>query len=99
MSQANQAKRVILRVPESEMNYQDPNEFVRLYLAKFRPGEELDLTRHFTHHEPPSDIPYENPKVHAFIDLEAKASVGAIDQNFPHEIHAIRRGTDGMHVA
>jgi hypothetical protein len=85
------AKRVILRVPESEMDYQNPREFVDFYFTKFPSGAASDSARHFIHYQPPSDTSQSNPKVHIVIDLETQDFTGTLNQEFPHEIYAVRR--------
>ncbi|PYI29522.1 hypothetical protein BP00DRAFT_448338 [Aspergillus indologenus CBS 114.80] len=85
------AKRVILRVPENEMDYQNPREFVDFYFKKFPSNAALDSARHFIHYQPPSDIPQSNAKVHIVIDLETQDFAGTLNQEFPHDIYAVRR--------
>ncbi|KAF9890421.1 hypothetical protein FE257_006089 [Aspergillus nanangensis] len=92
----SQARRVILRVPEEIMDYQDPDQFVRLYFEKLRPGEELDHNRHYIHHQPPSIIPLSNPKVHILIDLEKHEFSGPLGKNFPHDIYSVRQEGSGV---
>jgi hypothetical protein len=65
-----QAKRVIIRLSESDMDYQNPREFVDFCFQKFPSDAALDPTRHFVHYQPPSDFPQSNPKAHIVIDLE-----------------------------
>lgn len=68
----NPAKRVILRLREAEVDYEDPYEAVRLYLEKNgRSVQEFDAGLHFVHVQPSSpDIPQIVPKIHIVIDLE-----------------------------
>jgi hypothetical protein len=89
----NQAKRVILRLREAELDYDNPYESVRLYLKKNgRSVKELEADRHFIHVQPPNpDIPQIDPKVHIIIDIEKDQFSGTLDDNFPHEIYRIRR--------
>ncbi|PKY07324.1 hypothetical protein P168DRAFT_324753 [Aspergillus campestris IBT 28561] len=90
------AKRIILRVAENEMNYQDPYEFARFYFTQFPSNASSDPTRHFIHYQPPSDIP--GAKVHIVIDLEIQGFTGTLDQEFPHEVYAVRRGADQLEL-
>lgn len=86
-----QAKRVILRLSENNMDYEDAYKPVRLYLTKFgHSPEELNSTRHFVHIQPPSDLPQPNAKVHIIIDLERERFSGPISRSFPHEIYTVR---------
>ncbi|PLB34560.1 uncharacterized protein BDW47DRAFT_112109 [Aspergillus candidus] len=70
------SKQVILRVTESELNCQDPYEFVRFYFIKFPSNASSDSSRHFIHYQPPSDIP--GAKVHIVIDLETPDFAGTL---------------------
>lgn len=88
------AKRVILRVPEADMDYDNPRELVDLYFKEFPSDAALDSARHFIHYQPPSDIPHSDSRVHIVIDLETLYFAGALDQPFPHEIYAVRRDAD-----
>ncbi|KAL4985852.1 hypothetical protein BDW68DRAFT_137549 [Aspergillus falconensis] len=90
----SRAKRVILRVPEIEMDYQNPREFVDFYFTKFPSDAASDSARHFIHYQPPSIISQPNAKVHIVIDLETRVFAGPLTPEFPHEIYAVRRGTD-----
>ena len=92
----SQAKRVILRVAEDDMDYQDPYQFVRLYFTKLHTDLSFDLTRHCIHLQPPSDIPQSNTKIHIVIDFEVKDFSGPLDKDFPHEIYAVRRMDNNM---
>lgn len=90
------AKRVILRIPESEMNYQHPGEFVDFYFMKFPSNAASDPARHFIHYQPPNDIPHSNAKVHIVIDIETQEFAGELGREFPHEIYAVRRGAEQL---
>ncbi|KAL4994006.1 hypothetical protein BDV10DRAFT_197889 [Aspergillus recurvatus] len=92
----SRAKRVILRVPEIEMDYRNPREFVDFYFTKFPSDAASDAARHFIHYQPPSDIPQPNAKVHIIIDLETRDFAGTLNPEFPHEIYAVRRGSDEL---
>ncbi|RDW90520.1 uncharacterized protein DSM5745_02295 [Aspergillus mulundensis] len=97
----NSAKRVILRVPETDMDYQNPREFVDFYFTKFPAEAASDPARHFIHYQPPSDIedPQSNPKIHIVIDIETQEVSGeTLSEDFPHEIYAARRGTSGLQL-
>ncbi|RJE20685.1 hypothetical protein PHISCL_06984 [Aspergillus sclerotialis] len=91
-----QAKRIILRLAEDDMDYRDPYQFVRLYFRKLHSDLSPDLTRHCIHLQPPSDMPQSNTKVHIVIDLEVKDFSGPLNRDFPHEIYAVRRRDDDM---
>lgn len=88
------AKRVILRIQESDVKPDDLFEPVRLYLQKTK--HSLDETedpwnRHFIHLQPPSDIPQKNPKIHVIIDLNKDQYLKAfVDRDFPHECYRIK---------
>ncbi|KAL2814019.1 hypothetical protein BJX63DRAFT_431650 [Aspergillus granulosus] len=94
----SRAERVILRVPENDMNYQNSREFVDFYFTKFPSEAAPDPTRHFVHYQPPNDIPRPNPKVHIVIDLEIPDFTGNLDKDFPHEIYAVRRRIDKLEM-
>lgn len=96
----NQAKRVILRLREADINWNGPYEAVRLYLAKNgRSTEELGSGCHFVHIQPPNPhIPQEDPKIHIIIDIEKDRFVGTFNQDFPHEMYRIRRVDNEMWV-
>ncbi|KAL4811349.1 hypothetical protein BDV18DRAFT_155954 [Aspergillus unguis] len=96
--QMSGAKSIILRVQESEMNYQEPNEFVDFYFTKFPSDAVSDPARHYIHYQPPRDIPQENAKIHIVIDLETPEFSGTLDQDFPHEIYAVRRGASQLEM-
>ncbi|RWQ94704.1 hypothetical protein C8Q69DRAFT_471151 [Paecilomyces variotii] len=89
----NQAKRVILRIPEPDFNPHDPYEAVRLYLEKNgRSATELETGRHFIHIQPSnSDITQRNPKIYIIMDIEKDCFSGPIHHDFPHEIYRICR--------
>jgi hypothetical protein len=89
----DQAKRVILRLRETELDDSDPYESVRLYLQKNgRSVEELNEDRHFVHIQPSNPhIPQTDPKIHIIIDIEKDQFSGTLDANFPHEIYRVRR--------
>ncbi|KAL3444838.1 hypothetical protein BJX65DRAFT_310428 [Aspergillus insuetus] len=91
-----QPKRVILCLSESDMDYQNPREFVDFYFIKFPSDAALDRTRHFVHYQPPSDFPQPNPKVHIVIDLETSHVFGNLPQNLLHEIYKVCRGVDNL---
>lgn len=87
----NEAKRVILCLPEEYMDYSDTYKPVRLYFSKFnRSLEELGSNRHFIHIQPPSDLSQPNSKIHVIIDLEKDQFFGDFTQDFPHDIYTIR---------
>ena len=92
----NPAKRVILRLREAEINYDDLYESVRVYFeTNGRSVEELEADRHFIHVQPSNpDIPQTDPKIHIIIDLEKDQFSGALHENFPHEIYRVRRLDD-----
>ncbi|KAJ5644229.1 uncharacterized protein N7484_006736 [Penicillium longicatenatum] len=89
----DQAKRVILRLQEADMNYNDPYEPVRLYLEKMGHSlQHLDENHHFIHIQPPNpDIPQIDPKIHVVIDFETAKFSGPIEGDFPHEFYRVRR--------
>lgn len=95
-----QAKRIILRISEADLNHQDLYEAVRVYLrARDRPVDELTQDRHFIHIQPPSpDIPQEDPKIHIVIDLEKDLHSGPLGLDFPHELYRIRRVDGEMYA-
>jgi hypothetical protein len=87
----SEAKRVILRLREDQMDYGDTYKPVRLYFSKFnRSLEELESTRHFIHIQPPSDISQPSSNIHVVIDLEKDQFSGKFSNDFPHELYAIR---------
>lgn len=94
----SQAKRVILRLREADINPNDIYEPVRLYLEKRgRSATELEADRHFIHVQPPNpDILQSDPKIHIIIDLEKDKFCGDLDHDFPHEIYRIRRQDNDM---
>lgn len=94
----DQAKRVILRLRETKIDYTDPCESVRLYLENNGQSvEELEEGRHFVHVQPSNpDIPQTDPKIHIVIDIEKDLFSGTLDEKFPHEICRIRRHDDKM---
>lgn len=93
-----QAKRVILRLSEADLNKDDIYEPVRLYLEKYgHSPDELATDRHFIHVQPPNPhILQKDPKIHIVIDLEKKNFSGPLDSNFPHDVHRIRRQDSEM---
>ncbi|KAL3473239.1 hypothetical protein BJX99DRAFT_201435 [Aspergillus californicus] len=91
-------KRVILRIPENQMNFQDPAEFVRFYFTKFPSDAGSDPARHFVHYQPPSDFPQSNPKIHIVIDLEIQQFSGPLTKDFPHEVYSLRRGPEQLEI-
>lgn len=96
------AKRVILRIREADVNWTDQFEPVRLYLEKKDHSiEEITnpLNRHFVHLQPPSDIPQRDPKIHTIIDVNKdQFSQTFVDDDFPHEMYRIRYLDDKMWV-
>ena len=94
----SQAKCVILRVPENDMDYQDPNQFVRLYFKKLHPDISLDLTRHCIHLQPPplSHVPQSNHIIHIIIDFEVGDFSGPLNENFQHEVYLVRWSDDDL---
>lgn len=93
----NEAKRVILRLREDQMDYSDTYKPVRLYFSKFnRSLDELESNRHFIHIQPPSDLYQPNSKIHVVIDLEKDQFSGEFSQDFPHDIYTIRYEGDEM---
>ncbi|KAL1980491.1 hypothetical protein VTN96DRAFT_4015 [Rasamsonia emersonii] len=78
----DQAKRVILRLRETEIDYTDPYESVRLYLENNgRSVKELEEGRHFVHVQPSNpDIPQTDPKIHIVIDIEKDLFSGTLDE-------------------
>ncbi|KAJ0417808.1 hypothetical protein BJY00DRAFT_197891 [Aspergillus carlsbadensis] len=93
-----QAKRVILRLAESDMDYRNLREFVDFYFTKFPSDAALDSTRHYVHYEPPSDFPQPNPKVHIVIDIETFPAFETLPKDFPHELYKVRRGVDNLEI-
>ncbi|KAL3474268.1 hypothetical protein BJX99DRAFT_248352 [Aspergillus californicus] len=95
-----QSKRVILRVREADVNWEDPYEPVRLYLElKGRSATELEENRHYIHLQPPnSHIPQLDPKIHIVIDFETAAFSGVLGDDFPHELYRVRRVDDRMRI-
>lgn len=92
-----QAKRVILRLPENDMDYKDIYEPARLYFTKFsHSAEEVNSSRHFIHIQPQSDLPQPDSKIHIVIDLETEQFSGSVDHSLPHEIYAVRRRGNEM---
>ena len=96
----DQAKRVILRLREAEVDYEDPYESVRLYLENNgRSVRELEAGHHFVHVQPPNpDIPQIDPKIHIVIDMEKDSFSGTPDEHFPHEVYRVRRLDNKMWV-
>ncbi|KAJ5116954.1 hypothetical protein N7456_001302 [Penicillium angulare] len=88
-----EAKRIVLRIPEPDMNYADMYEPVRLYLSKTGGLlKDLDEGRHFVHVQPPNpDIPQTNPKIHVVVDLEMDKFSGPLGDDFPHEFYRVHR--------
>ena len=95
-----QSKRIVLRIPESDMDYNDAYEPVRLYLTKTGGSlQDLSENHHYVHIQPPnSDIPSHNPKIHIVIDLEKDKFSGPIRDDFPHEIYRVHREGDALYV-
>ncbi|KAL5338631.1 hypothetical protein BJX70DRAFT_195431 [Aspergillus crustosus] len=91
-------KRVILRVPETDMDYQNLSEFVDFYFTKFPSDAASDSTRHFIHYQLPSNYPRPNAKVHIVIDLETSNIDRTLGEDFPHEIYAVRRGAEQLEL-
>ncbi|KAJ5641192.1 hypothetical protein N7490_005192 [Penicillium lividum] len=89
----DQAKRVILRLREADMNFNDPYEAVRLYLEKKGHSlQHLDENHHFIHIQPPNpDIPQVDPKIHVIIDFETAKFSGPITSDFPPEFYRVCR--------
>lgn len=89
----DQAKRVVLRLREADINDLDLYEPVRLYLEKHgHSPSEIEANRHFIHIQPPNPhIPQADPKIHIIIDLETNQFSGQLDRDFPHEFYRIRR--------
>ncbi|KAL4922804.1 hypothetical protein BDW62DRAFT_196810 [Aspergillus aurantiobrunneus] len=87
------AKRVILRVREADLEGEDPYEPIRLYFeANGRSMDELGGGRHFIHYQPSNaHIPQRDPKIHIVMDLEKAAHSGMLGPDFPHEVYPIRR--------
>lgn len=94
------AKRVILRLQEADMNYNDPYEPVRLYLEKNGHSlQHLDENHHFIHIQPPNpEIPQADPKIHVIIDFEKAKFSGPIEGDFPHEFYRVRRDAGKLYV-
>lgn len=88
-----QAKRVVLRLREADINDRDLYEPVRLYLEKNRrSSSEIDANLHFIHVQPPNPhIQQLDPKIHIVIDIETSEFSGEIGPDFPHEFYRIRR--------
>lgn len=88
-----QAKRVVLRLRETDINYDDLYEPVRLYLEKHgRSSSEIEANRHFIHIQPANPhIPQVDPKIHIVVDIETDQFSGPLDPDFPHEFYRIRR--------
>ncbi|KAL2811157.1 hypothetical protein BDW59DRAFT_60437 [Aspergillus cavernicola] len=95
-----QAKRVILRVREADLDFLDIYEPVRLHLQhNDRSVSELEEDRHFIHIQPPNpDIPQTDPKIHIIIDLEKDSFSGGLDGDFPHELYRMRRVDDKLRI-
>lgn len=95
----NQAKRVILRLREAEVDYKDPYKSVRLYLEKSgHEVKELEAGRHFVHVQPPNNIPQRDLKIHIVIDMEKDNFSGVPNKNLPHEVYRIRCDDNKMWV-
>ncbi|KAJ5921333.1 hypothetical protein N7466_009659 [Penicillium verhagenii] len=98
-----EAKRVILRLAETDMNYLDPYEPVRLYLEKTNQSlQDLDDNHHFIHIQPPNpEIPQVKPKIHVVIDFEKEKFAGSTlkgHPDFPHEFYRLHRDGDELYV-
>ncbi|KAJ5543759.1 hypothetical protein N7513_007267 [Penicillium frequentans] len=95
------AKRVILRIPEPDMNYTDSYEPVRLYLSKTGGSlQDLNENRHYIHIQPPNPhIPCNRPKIHVVIDLEKEKFSGPLGDDFPHEFYRVQREGGAMYVS
>lgn len=92
-----QAKRVVLRLREADMNDRDIYEPARLYFEKHgHSSSEIESNRHFIHIQPPNPhIPQADPKLHVIIDMEVKQHSGHLSHDFPHEFFLVRReGTE-----
>ena len=96
------ARRVILRIRESDVSPNDLLEPVRLYLQK--KSHCLDEIKdpwkcHFIHLQPPSNIAQTDPKIHIIIDLNKdKYSKDFVDWGFPHECYNIKYVNNKMWV-
>lgn len=87
----SQAKRVILRLDQSEFDDSDPHQIARLYFTECgRSFEEFKEGHHFIHIQLPNyDI--KQSKAHVIIDMEVAQFFGPLPANFPHEIYRVRR--------
>lgn len=96
----DQAKRVVLRLREADINDLDLYEPVRLYLEKHgHSPSEIEANRHFIHIQPPNPhIPQADPKIHIIIDIETNQFSGYLDRDFPHEFYRIRRQGTELYV-
>lgn len=93
------AKRVILRLREAEVDYEDPYEAVLLYLKKNDHSvQEPDAGLHLVHVQSSNPgIPQADPKIHIVIDVGKDRFSGTPldDEHFPHEVYRVRRQDDG----
>ncbi|KAJ6023750.1 hypothetical protein N7540_004547 [Penicillium herquei] len=96
-----QAKRVILRLSESDLDERGSNEIFRLYLSKTGHSlQGLEENHHFIHIQPSnSHIPQANPTIHIVIDLEKNQFSGSIGDDFPHEFYRVRRHNGELALA
>ena len=96
------AKRVILRIREADVNWTDQFMPVRLYLEK--KGHSIEaiakpLDRHFVHVQLPSDIFQWDPKIRIIIGINKdQFSKTLVGDDLPHEIYCIRYLDDKMWV-
>lgn len=95
-----QAKRVVLRLQEADVNDCDLYEPVRLYLEKNgRSSSEIEANRHIIHIQPPNPhIPQVNPSIYIVVDIEKEQFSGPLDKSFPHEFYRIPRHGNELYV-